>query len=219
MAAAGAAGKCYASIRCSIPRCSTRDSGAGAGRASASAKEVCFFLLRQAWEAAPRGRPCGFSRIRFPGPRCTRSDSVAGGGRLADAAQEVCFPLVRHYRAVCLGASERSACRPRQRAAKCEAASIRCSIPWCTRSDSGAGGGRLPDAASEVVFFVVLVGRDDTGGREFQGLGKSGIGNHLMKLYDGEEIEIPFEIHRGMITGLVNCPNPPLPFRQISECR
>ena len=31
---------------------------------------------------------------------------------------------------------------PRKRRAKCEAASIRCSIPWCTRSDSGAGAAR-----------------------------------------------------------------------------
>ena len=94
-----------------------------------------------------------------------RSAKPGAGRALTASAKEVRFPSVLRqalrgrdsasaggYRAV--GASLPSACQPRKRRAKCEAASIRCGIPCCTRSDSGAGGGRLPDAAQEVLFPV-----------------------------------------------------------------
>jgi len=97
--------------------------------------------LRQALRGRSRpakgpasGSAGGFSRIRCSIPWCTRSDSGAGGGRLPDAAQEVTFPASRaSFNSA--GASERSACQPRQRRAKGDAASIGCSIPLNQEDD------------------------------------------------------------------------------------
>ena len=131
LAAAGAAAKCYASERCSIPRCSAKP---GAARALAGrAQEVRFHSgLRQALRGRDSASAGGYRAVpvRCSIPWCTRSDSGAGGGRPADAAQEALFPVPASRASFnSAGASERSACQPRQRVAKCEAASIGCSIP------------------------------------------------------------------------------------------
>jgi len=169
LAAAAAAANCYASIRRSIPRCSAKPGG---GRRADAAKEVRFPFFHAASSAAARSADaCGFSRIGCSTPWCTRSDSGAGGGRLPDAAQEVVFPVPASRASFnSAGASERSACQPRQRRAKGDAASIRCGIPCCTRSDSGAGGGRLPDAAQEVIIPLGQ-GRGKSGGHRFYAVG------------------------------------------------
>ena len=117
--AAGAAGNGYASERCSIPQYGLRQ--ALRGRVSASAG---------GYPAVP---------VRCSIPRCTRSDSGAGGGRLPDAAQEVTFPASRASNNSA-GASERSACQPRQRLAKGDAASIRRSIPLSQEGVMRPGG-------------------------------------------------------------------------------
>ncbi|PIU20554.1 MAG: hypothetical protein COT18_01605, partial [Elusimicrobia bacterium CG08_land_8_20_14_0_20_59_10] len=88
---------------------------------------------------------------------------------LAGRAQEVTLPASRaSFNSA--GASERSACQPRQRRAKGDAASIGCSIPRCTRSASGAGGGRLPDAAKEVIIPLGVAG-GKSGGPGFYAVG------------------------------------------------
>ena len=119
--AAAAAGNGYASERCSIPQSVLRQ--ALRGRFSASAG---------GYPAVP---------VRCSIPRCTRSDSGAGGGRPADAAQEVVFPVPASLASNnSAGASERSACQPRQRLAKGDAASIRRSIPLSQEGVMRPGG-------------------------------------------------------------------------------
>lgn len=131
-------------VRCRTPRCSTRASGAGGGRRADAAKEVRFpSFLRQARRGRVSASAGGFSRIGCSIPRCSRSVSGAGGGRQPDAARGGCFLLPREPGELQQrGASLRSACRPRKRLAKCDAASIRRSIPLVViLVDAGRRGG------------------------------------------------------------------------------
>ena len=159
--AAGAAGNGYASERCSIPR---RSAKPGAARDLAGrAQEVRFPAVFAASSAAARSADaCGFSRIGCSIPRCTRSASVAGGGRPADAAQEVLFPVPASLASNnSAGASERSACQPRQRLAKGDAASIRRSIPL-NQEDVMRPGGYPGDPKFHVVGYASVANGVET---------------------------------------------------------
>ena len=106
---------------------------------SLRAKAWCFSI--ECRSLARSADACGFSRIGCSTPWCTRSDSGAGGGRPADAAQEVLFPVPASPASFnSAGASERSACQPRQRLAKGDAASIRRSIPLSQEGVMRPGG-------------------------------------------------------------------------------
>ena len=77
----------------------------------------------------PLVRPPSATRVvRCSIPRCS---AKPGGGRRAAAAKEVCCPFFH--------AASSAAARS---ADACGFSRIGCSIPRCTRSDSGAGGGR-----------------------------------------------------------------------------
>ena len=161
---------CDASVRCSVP-----------------------LFLRQAERASSRptngaayGRARGISRIGCSIPRCS---AKPGGGRPADAAKEVFFPVVRRYHAVC--ASLRSACRPRQRAAKGDAASVRCSSP------------------------LSILGDLQSARRGFQAVGYDVLENERLMTTDGKESKERLEIHRSVSICLVKCMKIINPIRKI----
>ena len=135
-----------------------------------------------------------------------RSAKPGAGRALTASAKEVRFPSVLRqalrgrdsasaggYRAV--GASLPSACQPRQRRAKCEAASIRCSIPRCTRSVSGAGGGRPADAAKEVILPLGQV-CGKSAGSKFYGFGCEALENERLMTIEEKSEGIRNKIHR-----------------------
>ena len=111
------------------------------------------------------------------------------------------------YKAVC--SSLRQARRDRSRptnGAACGSvrgiSRIGCSIPWCTRSDSGAGAARPAGRAPETVLSLGQV-RGKGAGPGFQGVDESGMENELMNIHDGEKGKETGEIHRSLVTGLV----------------
>ena len=110
-----------------------------------------------------------YASIRGPIPSRSRSASVAGAARLAGRAQEVLFPGLRRYRAV--GASLRSACRPRKRRAKGDAASV---------------GGGTPAGVQ---------GDCKSARREFRAVGCEGVENERLMTADGRKESGTGEIH------------------------